>query len=232
MSPDDPKNPATRPSALESAIAHLERSLCPDGSGHAGIPEGERAGFEWRALFRWAEREGLALPPQPLPVGQASRLTKPRRAVLSPRRRLSEPVAVAADSRGKAALFSAYRISAFQLFRFRPPIKPPSILRKAQIESKNQLRKYQLIQTSRVLLRISTRDKAKIKRVPSNELAATRTRRDSCQGHGLTQDRECGFHRGRLALLHPAERPIPKIHLRPTSLPLRVRSGGLPETQG
>jgi hypothetical protein len=67
MSPDDPKNPATRPSALESAIAHLKRSLCPDGTGHAGIPEGERAGFEWRALFRWAESEGLALPPQLIP---------------------------------------------------------------------------------------------------------------------------------------------------------------------
>ena len=59
--------PATLPSALESAIAHLERSLCPDGTGHAGIPEGEHAGFEWRALFRWAEREGLALPPQLIP---------------------------------------------------------------------------------------------------------------------------------------------------------------------
>lgn len=67
MNSDDSKNQRTRPSALESAIAHLERSLCPDGAVHAGIPEGERAGFEWRALFRWAEREGLALPPQLVP---------------------------------------------------------------------------------------------------------------------------------------------------------------------
>lgn len=64
---DDTKNPATRPSAIESAIAHIERSLCPNGTGHEGIPEGERAGYEWRAIFRWAERESLVIPPQLAP---------------------------------------------------------------------------------------------------------------------------------------------------------------------
>jgi hypothetical protein len=61
MTSDDSKNPASQPSALVSAIEAIERSLRPDGPGNGCIPDGELAGYEWRALFRWAEREGLAL---------------------------------------------------------------------------------------------------------------------------------------------------------------------------
>jgi len=67
MNINDPKNPESRPSALESTIAHIERSLCSNGTGHEGIPDGERAGYEWRAIFRWAERENLVIPPQLAP---------------------------------------------------------------------------------------------------------------------------------------------------------------------
>jgi hypothetical protein len=62
MEADDQKNPASPPSALESAIQAIERSLRPDGPGHGDIPDGERGGYEWRTLFHWAEREGRSLP--------------------------------------------------------------------------------------------------------------------------------------------------------------------------
>ena len=61
MTSDDSENPASQPSTLVSAIEAIERSLRPDGPGNGYIPDGELAGYEWRALFRWAEREGLAL---------------------------------------------------------------------------------------------------------------------------------------------------------------------------
>jgi hypothetical protein len=64
MISDESKNPASQPSALESAIEAIERSLRPDGAGNDRIPDGERAGFEWRALFQWAECEGLSAPAQ------------------------------------------------------------------------------------------------------------------------------------------------------------------------
>ena len=60
MVSDESKNPASQPSALGSAIAAIERGLCADGAGNDRIPDGERAGFEWRALFRWAESQGLS----------------------------------------------------------------------------------------------------------------------------------------------------------------------------
>ena len=59
---DESKNPASQPSALGSAIEAIERGLCADGAGNDRIPDGERAGFEWRALFRWAESQGLSIP--------------------------------------------------------------------------------------------------------------------------------------------------------------------------
>ena len=61
MVSDESKNPASQPSALGSAIAVIERGLCADGAGNDRIPDGERAGFEWRALFRWAESQGLSI---------------------------------------------------------------------------------------------------------------------------------------------------------------------------
>jgi len=61
MVSDESKNPASQPSALGSAIAAIERGLCADGAGNDRIPDGERAGFEWRALFRWAESQGLSI---------------------------------------------------------------------------------------------------------------------------------------------------------------------------
>ena len=64
MQLDDSKNPASQPSALGAAIEAIERGLRTDGAGHDGIPDGERAGYEWRALFRWAESEGLSAPSQ------------------------------------------------------------------------------------------------------------------------------------------------------------------------
>ena len=64
MVSDQSKNPASQPGALESAIEAIERGLRPDGAGNDRIPDGERAGFEWRALFRWAESQGLSIPAQ------------------------------------------------------------------------------------------------------------------------------------------------------------------------
>lgn len=64
MVSDQSKNPASQPSALSSAIEDIERGLCPDGAGNDRIPDGERAGFEWRALFKWAESQGLSIPTQ------------------------------------------------------------------------------------------------------------------------------------------------------------------------
>lgn len=53
MTTDDSKNhPAPARSALESAIAELERSLRPDGALAGGIPAKEPAGFEWRTPLR------------------------------------------------------------------------------------------------------------------------------------------------------------------------------------
>lgn len=65
---DTSDHPAPAGSALESAIAAVERSLRADGALDGGIPEGERAGFEWRALFRWAEHEGFVVPPEVEPA--------------------------------------------------------------------------------------------------------------------------------------------------------------------
>ncbi len=60
-------------SALESAIEDIERSVRADGEIHGGIPDGELAGYEWRALFRWAERAGYVFPPEVGPERQGGR---------------------------------------------------------------------------------------------------------------------------------------------------------------
>jgi hypothetical protein len=74
MKPDDSKNhPAVARGALESAVAAVERSLRADGSLAGGIPEGERAGFEWRALFRWAEQGGFVFPAEVEPERKGGR---------------------------------------------------------------------------------------------------------------------------------------------------------------
>lgn len=54
--------------ALESAIAYIQRSIRTDG-GHAAIPEGELHGYEWRALHRWAVSHSLIVPVPPARVG-------------------------------------------------------------------------------------------------------------------------------------------------------------------
>jgi hypothetical protein len=74
MNSDDPADyPAIARGALESAITALERSLRADGAFSGDIPEGERAGWEWRALFRWAEETGFIFPSEIAPARQGGR---------------------------------------------------------------------------------------------------------------------------------------------------------------
>ncbi|TSA34945.1 MAG: hypothetical protein D4R65_05480 [Verrucomicrobiaceae bacterium] len=73
MQINDTENPAPQPSALESAIQAIERSLRADGAGDGGIPDGELSGFAWRALFRWAERENRVSSPEITPERQGGR---------------------------------------------------------------------------------------------------------------------------------------------------------------
>ena len=44
--------------ALDAAIQAIERSLRADGADAGGLDEGERPGFEWRALKQWCVENG------------------------------------------------------------------------------------------------------------------------------------------------------------------------------
>lgn len=46
------------PPALDAAIQAIERSLRTDGADAGGLDEGERSGFEWRALKQWCVETG------------------------------------------------------------------------------------------------------------------------------------------------------------------------------
>jgi hypothetical protein len=52
---------AIPPTALDSAIQAIERSLRADGADAGGVDEGERSGFEWRALKQWCVENGHSL---------------------------------------------------------------------------------------------------------------------------------------------------------------------------
>jgi len=73
MESNDAENPVSQPSALESAIQAIERSLRADGSRDGGIPDGELSGFEWRALFCWAEQENRSFSPEITPERKGGR---------------------------------------------------------------------------------------------------------------------------------------------------------------
>jgi hypothetical protein len=49
---------AISPPALDAAIQAIERSLRADGADARGVDEGERSGFEWRALKQWCVENG------------------------------------------------------------------------------------------------------------------------------------------------------------------------------
>jgi hypothetical protein len=44
--------------ALDAAIQAIERSLRAYGTDERGLDEGERSGFEWRALKQWCVENG------------------------------------------------------------------------------------------------------------------------------------------------------------------------------
>ncbi|MDB6169630.1 MAG: hypothetical protein JWM88_2494 [Verrucomicrobia bacterium] len=60
MSNDDDSS-RTTPTALDAAIAAIERSLCADGADARGFDEGERSGYEWRTLQQWCLESHLVL---------------------------------------------------------------------------------------------------------------------------------------------------------------------------
>ncbi len=87
------------------SIPHIKRSLCPNGTGHEGIPDGELAGYEWRAIFRWAERESLVIPSQLTHLRGVSRLCIQNKRRFAAEEWVKPEVDPPRDSRCRAGLW-------------------------------------------------------------------------------------------------------------------------------